>query len=174
MYRAELGAGPPSSLTRRVLDFFGVESVEEALHRHTGRLGGARRVDPLAAALLGEAESGDRVAREIVDAHGRALGDYALAAARLVAIDVASPFPLAMTGGVFAHAGHVLCDALVARVREDAPNVEPLRTDVRPVVGALVIAAEVAGLETAPFRDAVRASLKASPAAVAAVGGSRG
>jgi N-acetylglucosamine kinase-like BadF-type ATPase len=174
VYRAALGAGPPTSLAPRVLDFFGVESVEEALHRHTRRQGGGGRVDPLAQALLEEAEAGDPVAREIVGAHGRALGDYAVAGARMVAIDLASAFPLAMTGGVFAHAGHVLCDALVARVREDAPAVEPLRTDIRPVVGALVLAAEVAGLEAAAFSGAVRASLQRTPAAVAAGAGGRG
>ena len=164
VYRAELGTGPATSLRRRVLDFFGVDSVEEALHRHTRRDGGIGRVDPLAGPLLEEAEGGDPVACAIVASHGQALGDYAVVAARKVGIDLDAPFPLALTGGVFAHRGHVLCDALVARVRESAPHVQPLRTEIRPVVGAVVMAAESAALPPTALWAAVRHSLAATTA----------
>jgi N-acetylglucosamine kinase-like BadF-type ATPase len=159
VYRADLGTGPATSLTERLLDYFDASDVEGALHRHTERGGRPGRIDAFAGALLEEAEAGDRVAADLVASQGRSLGDYAIAAARRVGIDLRAPFPLALTGGVFAHPGHVLCDALVDRVRGEAPLAEPLRSGVPPVVGALLLAAEVAGLPIEPFSTAVRASL---------------
>lgn len=147
VYRAELGLDPATSLTRRVLDLFGQRSVEEVLHLLTarGRHHQPVGVDRLAPILLDEAANGDPVARRIVEEQGAVLGDYALAAARRVGIE-GTPFPLVLTGGVFRHPAPELAEAVIRRVRSASPAVRPIRSRFEPVVGALIIALETAGL----------------------------
>lgn len=95
--------------------------------------------------LLDEAGLGDMVARRIVQAHGTALGEYALAAARKVGIE-RSPFTLVLAGGVLRHPDRLLRDSLVARVREAAPGARPVDSPYEPVVGALLLALETASV----------------------------
>ena len=159
VFRAQLGIGPPTALTESVLAVLGVPDVEAALHLTTAR---ARphpsRWSGLTRTLLSEADEGDAVARGIVTAHARALGDTALAAARQVGIE-AQPFSLVLTGGVFRHPSALLTDALVARVQEDTPTVRILRSQLEPVFGALIIALQAVGVAT---DEAVLANLKSS------------
>ncbi len=145
VYRSELGIEPPTSLTPRVLAFFGIDTVEELLHRFTGRM---RRpydhIDHLTPILLDEAAAGDEVARRIVREHGRALGDYALAAARCVGIE-GTPFALVFAGGVFRHPSSLLADAIIEKVRVTSPEVRPMRSRFEPAIGVLFTALELAG-----------------------------
>lgn len=146
VYRAELGIDPPTALTPAVLDACGMEGVEEILHHATAREGAERLVaSSVARVLLTVAEDGDPEARRIVAAHGDELGEYALAAARKVVLPERG-FPLVLAGGVFRHPGSLLVDALVARMRTASPDVTVLRSPFEPVVGALLLAFEAAGV----------------------------
>jgi N-acetylglucosamine kinase-like BadF-type ATPase len=144
--RAELGIDPPTRLAARVLDFFHLDTVEAVLHRLTAR---ARPDNPdlgyLARALLDEATAGDPAALHICRQHGAALGDYALAAARRVGLQD-TDFTLVMAGGVLRHPSPVLKTALVERVRAAAPGVRPVMSLFEPVVGAVLLALEAAGV----------------------------
>ncbi|HEU5015068.1 MAG TPA: BadF/BadG/BcrA/BcrD ATPase family protein [Roseiflexaceae bacterium] len=144
IYRTALGIDPPTSLTAGVLDLLGAASVEEVLHLFTAR-GQARpeKARQLARLLLDEASHGDATARRIVQEHGAALGDYALAAARQAGIDQI-PFTLVLAGGVLRHPSRLLHDSLIARVRTTAPDVQAVNSRFEPVVGALVLALESA------------------------------
>jgi N-acetylglucosamine kinase-like BadF-type ATPase len=152
VYRAELGIEPPTLLTEVVLGHFGLNSVEEVLYLFTAR-GGERptnwKVSSLSRALLDLAHDGDLAAVRIVQEHGIHLGDYALAAARMVGIESA-PFTLVLTGGVLRHPSRLLQEALVARVQEDAPLARPIYSIFEPVVGALLLAFEAAGIAVSP------------------------
>jgi N-acetylglucosamine kinase-like BadF-type ATPase len=139
-YRAELGIDPPTSLTRRLPDALGLADLATVLHAMTARGLERPRISLLAAVLLDEAERGDPAALRVVRRHGRALGDYALAAARRVGIDLAEPFTLVLTGGVFRHAARPLREAFVERVRRSAPRARLVRGRYQPVVGALRLA----------------------------------
>ncbi|HWQ15434.1 MAG TPA: BadF/BadG/BcrA/BcrD ATPase family protein [Roseiflexaceae bacterium] len=145
VYRAELGIDPPTALTGRVLQYFGLTTVEAVLHAMTAR-GRARPpgVHGLARVLLDTAEEGDPTARRIVLAHGTALGDYALVAARKVGL-AGQDFTLVLAGGIFRHPAPVLREALVARVREGAPGARPVSARLEPAAGALLLALEQAG-----------------------------
>ncbi len=143
--RAELGLDPPTTLTGRVLEFFGAATVEEVLHRMTGRGLPPVGVARLAPALLDEAAAGDPAARAIVVAHGSALGEYALAAARRVGLD-RSPFMLSLSGGVLRHPAPQLREALIERVRAAVPGVQPVLSRLEPVAGAVLLALEAAGV----------------------------
>jgi hypothetical protein len=80
-----------------------------------------------------------------VAAHGVALGDYALAAARQVGIE-ATPFTLVLAGGVLRHPVRLLHEELIARVRSSSLDVRVVDTRFEPVVGALLLAFEAAGI----------------------------
>ena len=156
VYRAELGIDPPTGLTSRVLEHFHVPTVETLLHRQTAReqtLG--KPVSSLARLVL---ETDDAAARGIVRRHGHILGDYALVAARQVGLD-ATPFPLVLTGGVLRHSAIHLAEAIVERVREHAPEVRVVRSQLEPVVGALLLALEHGEVE---MSEATLARLEAS------------
>ncbi len=147
VFRSHLGIDPPTALTAPVLNVLGVPSVEAALHLYTARAKPhPSRWAGLTRTLLDEAEKGDGVARHIVAAHARALGDYALVAARRVGIETV-PFSLVLTGGVFRHSSTLLTDALVARVLEATPDVRVLRSQLEPVFGALILALQETGCE---------------------------
>ncbi|HEY7355699.1 MAG TPA: BadF/BadG/BcrA/BcrD ATPase family protein [Ktedonobacterales bacterium] len=147
VYRAELGIEPPTTLTARVLDFFHLDSVEALLHLFTSRAREAPdHIGRLTPILLDEAESGDHVARRIVQDHGRALGEYVLAAARRVGLD-GETFPLVLAGGVFHHPSSLLADAIIDHVQQTSPLVSAVRCRFEPVIGVLFAALEAAGVE---------------------------
>jgi N-acetylglucosamine kinase-like BadF-type ATPase len=140
VWRAELGIEPATALTGVVTRFFGKSSAEEVLHSLTRREGRERpNIRPLGHRLLDAATAGDEVARRIVRAHGVALGDYALAAARKAGIAHA-PFTLVLAGGTLRHHGPLLFDALVERVRTASPLVRAARARFEPALGAALIA----------------------------------
>ncbi len=147
VYRAELGVDPPTMLTDSVLRHFERESVEGVLHLFMSRVEerpSSSKVSQLSRVLLDAAGAGDLIARRIVQEHGEALGDYALAAARQVGIE-GGPFTLALTGGVFRHSCSLLAEALIARVRASSPGVVPVYSRFEPAVGALLLGLEAAG-----------------------------
>ncbi len=147
VYRAHLGIEPPTSLTVRTLEHFGVREVEEVLHLFHDRRRPAAlpAVDRLTPILLDEAHAGDEVALRVVREHGVALGRIALAAARNVGIEHIA-YPLVLAGGVFRHPTTVLEDAIVAGVRSDSPQVRSLRMETEPVIGVLLQALSLAGV----------------------------
>lgn len=157
--RAELGIAAGTSLTGRVAAFYGEADIERVLHRVTAR---ARTPTPaiagVAPILLDEAEAGDTVARDLVCGHGAAMGEYALAAARKVCLADRS-FDLILAGGVFRHPSPLLAESLVAQVRTACPDVHPRRSRFEPVVGALLLGFDAAGLST---DDRVMAHLAAT------------
>jgi N-acetylglucosamine kinase-like BadF-type ATPase len=160
VYRSELGIDPPTALTALVLEALDAPDAESVLHRQSrrgpGRWSGARTLAPI---LLDAAEEGDAAAVAIVDAHGRALGLMAAAAARRVGIEDGAPFELALAGGLFRHAGARLRDAVVAATCERAPGVRLVRPELEPAVGALLLAFDAAGLAT---DEAVLARMRAT------------
>jgi N-acetylglucosamine kinase-like BadF-type ATPase len=143
--RSELGIEPPTTIKQRFLDYFGLDNVEEMLHLFTGRVQRpARRLDGLTRFLLDEAEAGDVVARQIVQEHGRALGNYAVVAARSVGLE-GTPFSLVLAGGVLRHPSTLLADTIVERVQLTSPEVRPTRSRFEPIIGVLFSALEAAG-----------------------------
>ncbi|GCE30274.1 N-acetylglucosamine kinase [Dictyobacter alpinus] len=159
--RAELGLEEPTILTNRVLNYFGLDTVEDVLHtltrreKHTSNI---PRIDGLTPILLDEADAGDTVARRIIQQHGWSLGDYAIVAARRVAI-TQRPFPLILAGGVFRHTSSQLVDTIVERVRQVAPNAQPARAQFEPIIGVLFSALELSGI---PITETVRTQLIAT------------
>jgi N-acetylglucosamine kinase-like BadF-type ATPase len=148
VYRAELGIDPPTTLTERILAAFAARSVEEILHQLTGReMPRPAHRRQLVRPLFDAADAGDAAARHIVISHGKALGDYAIAAARQVGL-LEAPFTLVLTGGVLRHPSPFLRDSLVARVQEIAPDARAIQSRFEPAVGAVLLALDLLSIET--------------------------
>jgi N-acetylglucosamine kinase-like BadF-type ATPase len=148
VYRAALGLDPPTALTPVVLRFFGQETVEDVLHLFTARVrppATSAQMAGLAPLLLDTAQQGDATAQRIVRTQGTALGDYALVAARQVGIE-GTAFPLVLTGGVLRHPSPLLSEAIIAQVQTTSPTARPISSRFEPVVGALLLALEAAGV----------------------------
>jgi N-acetylglucosamine kinase-like BadF-type ATPase len=177
VYRSELGLTPPTDLTQPVLDYYEQPNVEALLHAFTRRAsmferfvnrlnlmrrftqrvaGKPKRVDGLCPIVFDVACSGDEVAAGIIRNHGAALGDYALVAARKTGMDMCG-FNLVLAGGVLHHPSHLLADAVVSRVRQEFPRIEVIDAGFEPVVGALMLAMDLAEI---PSSDPVLANLK--------------
>lgn len=144
VYRAELGIDPLTELTGRVLAHFECPSVEALLHSFTGRTQTpALHLGRLARVLLDAAAVGDPTGLSLVQKHGAALGDYALAAARKVGLS--GDYLLTTSGGVMRHPSPILREALMKRVRASQPDVRWQASHHEPVFGALLLALELAG-----------------------------
>lgn len=157
VYEAHLGLGPETSLTEGVLAFFEAANVEEVLHRCTAR--GTDRSwmtqARLAPILLDEAATGDAVARSIVATAGTRNANVAIVAARAVGLPVeGGPLRVVLSGGVLRHPSRLLGSAIACRVREAFPNVEVIADPPEPVVGAVLLASDLAnGGADAGVRD---------------------
>jgi N-acetylglucosamine kinase-like BadF-type ATPase len=148
VFRAELGIDPPTALTERILAAFAARNVEEILHQLTARdIPRPQNRRHLVRPLFDAAEDGDAAARQIVILHGKALGDYALVAARKVGL-LEEPFTLVLTGGVLRHPSPLLRDALIARVQEATPRAHAIQSRFEPVAGAVLLALDLARIDT--------------------------
>lgn len=146
VYRSEIGIERSTSLAPRFLSFFGVENVEDLLYLSTSRLKRTTKSPALLAPIvLDEAQAGDSVAHQIVLEHGRAIGNYALAAARIVGLE-GTPYRLILSGGLFRHPSPLLLNTIVEQVRTGAPEVRPIRYPYEPIIGVLFAALEAAGV----------------------------
>src|SRR5688572_7107536 len=155
VYRAELGIDPPTALTERILAALASSSVEEILHRMTARdIPRPENRRQLVRPLFDAADAGDEAARRIVISHGKALGDYAIAAARQVGL-LEMPFTLVLTGGVLRHPSPLLRDALVARVHEFAQGAHAIQSRFEPAAGAVLLALDLAQIGRASCRERV-------------------
>lgn len=151
VYAADLGLAPETSLTQGILEHFEAETVEEVLHKTTarGNTWSAQRQARLAPVLLDHANDGDAVACEIVtEAAGRHT-DAALAAAGAVGLR-GQPFRLVLNGGVLRHPSRLLEHLIRSRVEELAPDVETVHDPPEPVIGAALLALDLAEHETGP------------------------
>jgi glucosamine kinase len=132
------GRGPATSLTPRVLAYFGVTDAALVVHEvyyHDPR---RRLIAGLGPAVQASVDEGDPVAREIV---ADAAGELALAA-RSVAEKLemrGAQFPLVLSGGAFRVVTSLLAH-LTSRVAEVVPRGQPRLLDVEPAMGAVRLA----------------------------------
>lgn len=151
---AEMGISGATALTEAVLGLCESPSVEDLLHRISRR--GAEYELPrgrMARLLLEAALEGDATALNVVNRHGDRAAEYAIAAAQLVGLG-AEPFPLVLTGGVMRFAPNPLRARIVEAVLSRFPHAVPMEPRFQPVVGALMLAYDAAGIRVDPSTEA--------------------
>jgi len=139
------GRGPVTMLTEMLCERLGEPSVEALLER-------LARTDPslrqpalqnLTPMVLAATEAGDLVARTVLERIGQALGEAAGVVARR--LDLTNlPVEVVLAGGLFRTPNRYLLDELELGVRRTAPRAEVRQLTAPPVVGAALMALEVA------------------------------
>lgn len=139
------GRGPATMLTEMLCERLGEPSVEALLE-------GLARTDPslrqpalqnLTPMVLAATEGGDLVARTVLERIGQALGEAAGVVARR--LDLTNlPVEVVLAGGLFRTPNRYLLDELELGVRRTAPRAEVRHLTAPPVVGAALMALEVA------------------------------
>jgi len=146
VYRSELGIGPPTVLTERALALYGAPDPLALMHAFTRRGGlGEPASARFAAVVLDAADAGDDVARAIVAAEGKVLGEQARVCAERVDLPRDGALTV-LTGGVFSHPSDALADATMAEL----PGAVAVRHGPPPVVGALLLGFDRLGVTVDP------------------------
>lgn len=136
------GKGPDTGLSETLRERTGVASVAELLEATSrGRLNSVG----FAPVVVEVAERGDAVARRILEAAGSSVGRSAIAVIRRLRMED-DEFGLVLAGGMFHGASSILRSSLEAVVRAVAPRANPVQLGTAPVVGAVLLAMELAGL----------------------------
>ena len=139
------GRGPATMLTEMLLERLGeptAEAMLERLARHDPRLR-SPELQNLAAMVLAATEGGDLVARTVLERIGEALGEAAGVVARRLNLSNL-PVEVVLAGGLFRTPNRYLLDELELGVRRTAPRAEVRLLNAPPVVGAALLALELA------------------------------
>ncbi|MBN1872797.1 MAG: ATPase [Anaerolineae bacterium] len=134
------GLGPKTSLSARMLAVTGCTELGEFLEklmRWQVKMDGT-----FAPQVFAAAHEGDAAALEIVQRVGYAIGANVVAVARRLDM-LNTNFDLVTAGGVFSSRSNLLYDSLRDTVRAEAPGITIVHLQAQPVVGALLLAADL-------------------------------
>jgi N-acetylglucosamine kinase-like BadF-type ATPase len=150
--RAEDGRGPATALASAVTEHFGAASVADvAIAVHKGQVT-HDDVRQLTRVLLACADSGDRVARELLKRQAAEICVMATAAMDRIGLP-AEGTPVVLGGGVLESRNSLLLRLVTSRFATEAPGTVPRVVDVPPVAGAALLGLDHAGARTsAEFR----------------------
>ncbi len=146
-FRAWDGRGPATHLQAELLRYFDAPSMETLAERIVQECITRKDVCKLAPLVFRVAAAGDAVAQRLIREQGQEIGVSIVAMARrLGLLDV--PCDAVLGGSVFYGEGALLLDTIRETVQPAAPQVTPKRLDVRPVVGATLLAMDHAGAQS--------------------------
>ena len=160
-FRAWDGRGQPTRLQADALRHFDVPDMETLAERIVqGRIS-RKEVCEMAPLAFRAAMAGDAVARALIRAQGQEVGVAIVAIARRLDL-LDKPCEAVLGGSVFYGEGPLLLDTIHEVVHPAAPYTTLKRLDVRPVVGAALLAADAAGVRVnAAWRHTLYAELPA-------------
>ncbi len=145
---AHTGRNGPTALTERFCRLYDardtIDLLEKILRGHAERPRAA-----LAPMVFEVAAAGDAVAQEVIRHAGSEQGQNAAAVARRLGLS-GTPFTLVLAGGVFRSQDPLLLEAILAPVRAESPAVQHVVLSTPPVVGAVLLAMEAAGITVTP------------------------
>lgn len=149
--------GPPTRLTQTFVEYTGAAGLEDLLD---GLVNNRLSLDGEAAPLVFRvARSGDPVAIDVIRWAGCELGELACCVIRQMGFEQLE-FELVLMGSMFA-GGPMLIEPMRRLILEQAPRARLQRLLVPPVVGAVLLAMEAAGLP--PSQQARQALLGGHP-----------
>ncbi len=148
--------GRPTRLTEAFLDYTGLDSATTLLQQiATEELYLPARMAPL---VFEVAAAGDEVANEIIRWAGCELGELVNAVVRQLRFERCE-FDMVMVGSLF-NGGPMLIEPMRQTIQPVAPGARLVRLTVPPVVGAVVLGMEQAGLVvSAAIRETLERSL---------------
>lgn len=147
--------GPATAVSTAFIQYVGARDLADLIEGYTK----ARyRIDPQAALLIFDAAGeGDGVARDLIRWAGRELGEMAKAVIRQLAFETVE-FDVVLSGSMF-DGGPLLIEPMWETITQYAPGARLVHLAVPPVVGAVILGMEQAGLSAGPE---IRLNLKES------------
>jgi N-acetylglucosamine kinase-like BadF-type ATPase len=146
---------PPTALSDAFIEHYNAKSLEDLIQGYTG---GYYSISADAAPIVFRvAEQGDAIAQSLVDWAGMELGELAGAVIRQLDFQEVE-FEMALIGSMFKN-GEMLIAPMRAKVHEVAPKAKLIPTEVKPVVGAVLLGMEAGNMA---ITTAMRESLKNS------------
>lgn len=132
----------PTVLSDTFVEFTKSNDIEDLLEGFTS---GRIHIDGSAAPLIfAAAEAGDAIAQELVNWAGCELGELAKAVIRQLGLQD-QVFDIVLVGGMFA-SGPMLIEPLRATIQAFAPGARLVHLTVLPVVGAVLLGMQAAGM----------------------------
>ncbi len=144
--RAWDGRGKPTVLSQMVLEALGVPSVEVLLRMLYHHQIEQERILGLVPLLFEAAYGGDQVACRLVREVGLEVGVTARTLIRRLSLQD-SDVEVVLGGSIFKAKAPLLIDTITGVIHEVAPRASIVLPDFEPVVGALFLALEAAGVQ---------------------------
>jgi N-acetylglucosamine kinase-like BadF-type ATPase len=140
-----LGKGPPTALAGTMCRSAGVDGVPRLLEELS-----RGRIDPgsFLPEVVRAADAGDAVARLLLDRAGGELAGSAATVIRRLAMED-EVFEVVLSGAVL-RSSHLVRERLTAELGSVAPRASSALLGTMPVVGSVLLAMELAGLEPSP------------------------
>lgn len=152
--RAWTRRGPATALTELLVGRAGARDAADLLE---GLVLGRYHLSAAdAPAILAAAGAGDEVAQEIARWAGQELASLAVGVIRQLGFESLA-FDLVLAGSLY-DGSPLLVEALQAGVWAVAPSARPVRLAAPPVVGGVLLAAELAGIDPIPLRHRLLAA----------------
>lgn len=145
VFRAHDGRGKPTALSALVLRHLKAADMEDLTRRlYRGEIP-ATAISSLALLVFEGALRGDEVSCQIIERIADETAAAALAMLRRLGLETAE-CDVVLGGGIYKGKGPLLLDLIRARVHAGAPRAEVLLPTVEPVIGAVRLALEQAGV----------------------------
>lgn len=149
--------GPATRLTQKFVTYARASDAADLLE---GLSQGSYTIQAGAAPLVfAAAAEGDAVARAVIEWAATELGSLAVGVIRQLSLERES-FDVVLVGSLY-NGGPLFTGPLYATIRAAAPGARFVRLDAPPVVGAVLIGMQAAGLPTQPARARLRESTRA-------------
>jgi N-acetylglucosamine kinase-like BadF-type ATPase len=141
--------GPPTRLTQAFIELTGAQNIEDLLESLTLK---RHKISATAAPIVFRvAAEGDPVAKEVIRWTGRELGNLTVSVIRQLGFEDLD-FEVILAGSLYNSNAPLLLEALQATIHAVAPKARLIRLNDPPVVGAVLLGMEQAGIEYAKVR----------------------
>jgi N-acetylglucosamine kinase-like BadF-type ATPase len=146
IFRAHVGLEPPTSLSRRVLAFYGLRNVDELKRGIVEERIASDTIKELAPIIFEEAFRGDQAAACILRHFGEGCAaEVVNGLSRLNMLDL--DVEVVLSGSIFKGIGPLLIDVLTASIHMAAPKARLVNARFEPVVGAALLGLEDANIQ---------------------------
>jgi N-acetylglucosamine kinase-like BadF-type ATPase len=137
---------PKTALADAIVAYVGAKDLEDLMRGYTTY---EYKVGADAARIVFQiAEEGDQIARDLICWAGTELGELANAVIRQLEFENLT-FDVVMTGSMF-EGGTMLIEPMRETIRKLAPNARLVRLSAPPVIGAVMLGMEAAGVQVTP------------------------
>jgi N-acetylglucosamine kinase-like BadF-type ATPase len=137
---------PKTALADAIIAYVGAKDIEDLMRGYTTY---EYKVGAEAARIVFQvAEEGDEIARDLICWAGTELGELANAVIRQLAFENLA-FDVVLTGSMF-EGGAMLIEPMRETIQKLAPNARLVRLRIPPVIGAVILGMEAAGIKVTP------------------------